>query len=50
MITVRVYMTIVIPQALQPVTTDDLEVCEFLKKFIAKSIWDMKKLVGCVGH
>ena len=36
--------------ALQPVDTDDLEACEFLKKFRAKSIGDMKKLVGCVGH
>ena len=29
---------------------DDLKVCEFSKKFKAKSIGDMKKLVGCVGH
>ena len=36
--------------ALQAVDTDDLEVCEFLKKFRAKSIGDMKKLVGHVGH
>ena len=35
--------------ALQAVNTDDLEVCEFSKKFRAKSICDMKKL-GYVGH
>ena len=32
---------------LQAVDTDELEGCEFLKKFRAKSIGDMKKLVGC---
>ena len=36
--------------ALQAVDTDNLEVFEFLKKFRAKSIGDMKKLMGCVGH
>ena len=49
MITVRVYddhNSI----ALQAVDTGDLEGCEFSKKFRAKSIGDMKKLVGCVGH
>ena len=34
----------------QSVNTRDLEVCEFSKNFRAKSIGDMKKLVGCVGH
>ena len=49
MITVRVcddYNSI----ALQAVNTDDLEVCEFSKKFRAKSSGDMEKLMGCVGH
>ena len=36
--------------AIQAVNTDDLEVCEFPKKFRAKSIGDVKKLMGCVGH
>ena len=50
MITVRVYdhyNSI----ALQAVDTDDLEGCEFSKKFRAKSSGDtMEKLMGCVGH
>ena len=49
MITVRVYdddNSI----ALEVVDTDDLEGCEFSKKFRAKSSEDMKKLMGCVGH
>ena len=49
MITVRVYdhyNSI----ALQAVNTDDLEGCEFSKKFRAKSSGDKKKLMGCVGH
>ena len=59
MITVRVYDDYN-SIALQAVDTDDHEVSEFLtlsrrtghnlKKFRAKSIGDMKKLVGCVGH
>ena len=49
MITVRVYEDYN-STAFQAVDTDDLEVCEFSKKFRAKSIGDMKKLVGCVGH
>ena len=36
--------------ALQVVNTDELEVCEFSKKFRAKSSGDMEKLMGCVGH
>ena len=36
--------------ALQIVDTDGLEVCEFSKKFRAKSIGDMKKLMSCVGY
>ena len=49
MITVRVYdhyNSI----ALQAVDTDDLEGCEFSKKFRAKSSGDMEKLMGCVGN
>ena len=42
MITVRVYD--------RAVDTDDLEGCEFSKKFRAKSSGDMEKLMGCVGH
>ena len=38
------------PIALRPVNTDDLEGCEFSKKFRAKSSGDMEKLMGCVGH
>ena len=49
MITVRVYDDYN-SIALQPVDTDDLEGCEFSKKFRAKSSGDMKKLMGCVGH
>ena len=36
--------------ALQAVNTDEFEVCEFSKKFRAKSSGDMKKLMDCVGH
>ena len=36
--------------ALQAVDTDDLEGCEFSRKFRAKSGGDMEKLMGCVGH
>ena len=49
MITVRVYdhyNSI----ALQTVDTDDFEGCEFSKKFRGKSIGDMERLMGCVGH
>ena len=49
MITVRVYdhdNSI----ALQAADTDELEDCEFSKKFRAKSSGDLKKLMGCVGH
>ena len=49
MITVRVYDDYN-SIALQAVDKDDLEGCEFSKKFRAKSSEDMKKLMGCVGH
>ena len=35
---------------LQALNTEDLEDCEFSKKFRAKSSGDMKKSMGCVGH
>ena len=49
MITVRVYddQNLI---ALQALNTEDLEGCEFSKKFRAKSSGDMEKLMGCVGH
>ena len=49
MITVRVYddQNLI---ALQTLNTEDLEGCEFSKKFRAKSSGDMEKLMGCVGH
>ena len=49
MITVRVYDDYN-SIAFQAVDTDDLEGCDFSKKFRAKSSGDMKKLMGCVGH
>ena len=49
MITVRVYDDYN-SIALQAVDTDDLEGCEFSKKFRAKSSGDMEKLMGCVRH
>ena len=49
MITVRVYDDYN-SIALQAVDTDDLEGCEFSKKFRGKSSGDMEKLMGCVGH
>ena len=49
MITVRVYDDYN-SMAFQSVDTDDLDGCEFSKKFRSKSSGDMKKLMGCVGH
>ena len=49
MITVRVYDDYNLI-ALQVLNTEDLEGCEFSKKFRAKSSGDMEKLMGCVGH
>ena len=46
MITVRVYDDYN-SIALQAVDTDDLEGCEFSKKFRAKSSGDMEKLIDC---
>ena len=36
--------------ALQDLDTDDIEGCEFSKKFRAESSGDMQKLMACVGH
>ena len=49
MITVRVYDDYIF-MSLEAADTDDLEVCEFSKKFRSKSTGDMKKLMGFVGH
>ena len=49
MITVRVYDDYN-SIALQTVDTDDLEGCEFSKKFRPETSGDMEKLMGCVGH
>ena len=49
MITVRMYDDYN-SIALQAADIDDLEGCEFSKKFRAKSSGDMEKLMGCFGH
>ena len=49
MITVRVYDDYNLI-ALQVLNKEDLEGCEFSKKFRAKSSGDMEKIMGCVGH
>ena len=36
--------------ALQGLDTDDIEGCEFSKKFRAETIGDIEKLMACVGH
>ena len=49
MLTVRVYDTYNL-MALQDLNTDDIEGCEFSKKFRAEISGDMEKLMACVGH
>ena len=49
MLTVRVYDNYNLI-ALQGLDTDDIEVCEFSKKFRAEASGDMEKLVGSFGH
>ena len=49
MLTVRVYANYNLT-ALQDLDTDNIEDCEFSKKFRAESSGDMKKLMACVGH
>ena len=36
--------------ALQSLDTDDIEGCEFSKKFRAETVADMKKLMAYFGH
>ena len=48
MLMVRVYANYNLI-ALQGLDTDDIEVCEFSKKFRAETS-DMQKLMACVGH
>ena len=38
------------PIAFQCLDTDDIEGCEFSKKFRAETSGDMEKLMACVGH
>ena len=49
MLTVRVYDNYNLI-ALQDLDTDDIEGCEFSKKFRAESSGDMEKLMACVGR
>ena len=49
MLTVRVYDNYNLI-ALQGLDTDDIEDCEFLKKFRAETSGNMEKLMACVGH
>ena len=49
MLTVRVYDNYDLI-ALQGLDTDDIEGCEFSKKFRAETSGDMDKLMACVGH
>ena len=49
MLTVRVYDNYNLI-ALQGLDTDDIEGCEFSKKFTAKTSEDMEKLMACFGH
>ena len=49
MLTVRIYDNYNL-MALQDLDTDDIEGCEFSKKFRAKTSGDIEKLMACVGH
>ena len=49
MLTVRVYDNYNLI-ALQGLDTDDIEDCEFSKKFRLETSGDMEKLMVCVGH
>ena len=49
MLTVRVYGKYNLI-AFQDLDTDDIEGCEFSKKFRAETIGDIEKLMACVGH
>ena len=49
MLTVRIYDNYSL-MALQDLDTDDIEGCEFSKKFRAGTSGDIEKLMACVGH
>ena len=49
MLTVRVYDNYNL-MALQDLDTDDIEGCEFSKKFRAETSGHMENLMACVGH
>ena len=49
MLTVRVYDNCNL-MALQDLDTDDIEGCEFSKKFRAETSGDTEKLMACVDH
>ena len=49
MLTVRVYGNYNL-MALQDLDTDDIEGCEFSKKFRAETSGYIKKLMACVRH
>ena len=49
MLTVRVHDNYILI-ALQGLDTDDIESCEFSKKFRAETSADMQKLMACIGH
>ena len=36
--------------ALEDLETDDIEGCEFWKKFRAETSWNMEKLMECFEH
>ena len=49
MLTVRIYDNYNL-MTLQDLDTDDIEGCEFPKKFRAETSGDMEKLMAFVGH
>ena len=49
MLTITVYDNYNI-MALQVLDTDDIEGCDFSKKFRFETSGDMEKLMACVGH
>ena len=49
MLTVRVYDNYILI-ALQVLATDDIQGCDFSKKFSAETSEDMEKLMACVRH
>ena len=49
MLTVRIYDNYNL-MALQDLDTDDIEGCQFSKKFRVGTSGDIEKLMACVGH